>query len=166
MGNAIKFTETGGVTIAVCLLHRDTAEPRLQCEVIDTGIGMSPAQSVHLFQAFQQADASTTRRFGGTGLGLAISKRLAKFLGGDITASSTPGKGSVFSLTISTGPLDGVVLLDQPAEAMARIVVERKPVAETERRLNCRVLLAEDGPDNQRIIAFVLRKCGSHGPDL
>ena len=129
MGNAIKFTETGGVTIAVRLLDRDTAEPKLQCEVIDTGVGMSPQQLENLFQPFQQADASTTRKFGGTGLGLAISKRLAKLLGGDVTASSTPGKGSIFTLTIAIGPLEGIALIDQPAEAIAQIAARSKPAA-------------------------------------
>ncbi len=99
VGNAIKFTETGGVTIAVRLIGHhvpivgDTAEPKLQCQVIDTGVGMSPQNLERLFQPFQQADASTTRKFGGTGLGLAISKRLAKLLGGDVTAEQHARQG-------------------------------------------------------------------------
>jgi len=159
VGNAIKFTETGEVKIRVRLVDRDTAEPKLQCEVIDSGVGISPQHLALLFRPFQQADASTNRKFGGTGLGLAISKRLAAILHGDIVASSTPGAGSVFSLTIATGPLDGITLLDQPAEAMSR-AVELRPAA-TVTQLSCRILLAEDGPDNQRLIAFVLRKAGA-----
>ena len=167
VGNAIKFTETGGVTIAVRLvdcagtMHSGSAEPKLQCDVIDTGVGMSPQTLEHLFQPFQQADASTTRKFGGTGLGLAISKRLAKLLGGDVTASSTPGKGSTFTLTIAIGPLEGVALIDQPNEAIAQIAARSKPAAGGQARLEGRILLAEDGPDNQRMIAFILRKMGA-----
>ena len=150
VGNAIKFTETGGITIAVRLVDRDTAEPKLQCEVIDTGVGMSPQNLEHLFQPFQQADASTTRKFGGTGLGLAISKRLAELLGGDVTASSALGKGSTFTLTIAIGPLEGMAMIDQPAEAVAQMAARSKPAAAPRVRLDGRILLAEDGPDNQR----------------
>jgi CheY-like chemotaxis protein len=161
VGNAIKFTETGEVTISAQLIDRDTAQPKLQCAVIDTGMGMSPQHFERLFQPFQQADASTTRTFGGTGLGLVISKRLAALLGGDITASSTLGKGSVFTLTIATGPLDGGALLEQPTEAITQIAPKPKPAAAAQTRLDCRILLAEDGPDNQQLIAFVLRKAGA-----
>ena len=79
----------------------------------DTGIGMTPEQMAALFQPFQQADSSTRRKFGGTGLGLTISQRLAQMLGGEITVASTPGEGSRFTLTIATGPLAGVAMLDQ-----------------------------------------------------
>ena len=74
----------------------DPAEPKMQFDVLDTGLGMTEEQIGRLFQAFTQADTSTTRRFGGTGLGLMISKRLAEILGGTITVESTPGKGSMF----------------------------------------------------------------------
>ncbi|MGO8749234.1 MAG: ATP-binding protein [Thermoguttaceae bacterium] len=161
VGNAVKFTEIGEVKIAVRLVDRDTTEPKLRIEVIDMGVGMSPQQLERLFQPFQQADASTTRKFGGTGLGLVISKRLAELLGGNITASSVPGKGSIFTLTIATGPLEGAALVDQPAEAVAQIATKPKPATAAHARLDCRILLAEDGPDNQRLIAFVLRKAGA-----
>jgi PAS domain S-box-containing protein len=161
VGNAIKFTENGEVNIRVCLADRNSAEPKLQCEVIDTGIGIRPEQLERLFQPFQQADASTTRKFGGTGLGLAISKRLAMLLGGDITARSAPGKGSSFTLTINTGPLQGVAMLENATEAIAQVSPHARPGEATKRRLPCRILLAEDGPDNQRLISFVLRKAGA-----
>jgi signal transduction histidine kinase/AmiR/NasT family two-component response regulator len=161
VGNAIKFTQAGDVKIAVRLAGHDTANPKLQCEVIDKGLGMSPEQLGRLFQPFQQADASTTRKFGGTGLGLAISKRLAETLGGDITVKSELGKGSSFNLTISTGPLEGIVMLDQPAEAVASVAIARKAAAVPQSLQDCRILLAEDGPDNQRLISFVLRKAGA-----
>ena len=161
VGNAIKFTETGEVKIGVRLVDRDTAEPKLQYEVSDTGVGISPQHLERLFQPFQQADASTTRKFGGTGLGLAISARLAALLGGNIIASSSLGKGSIFTLTIATGPLEGTPLLDHPTEAVAQVATKSKPATDHQARLDCRILLAEDGTDNQRLIAFLLRKAGA-----
>jgi PAS domain S-box-containing protein len=161
VGNAIKFTEIGEVKIAVRLVDRHTAEPKLQCDVIDTGVGISPQQLERLFRPFQQADTSTTRKFGGTGLGLAISKRLAALLGGDITASSVLDKGSIFTLTIATGPLENTPLLAQPTEAVVPTTPGPKPITAPPVRLDCRILLTEDGPDNQRLIAFLLRKAGA-----
>jgi signal transduction histidine kinase len=160
VGNAVKFTETGSVRIIVRLADRDGLEPRLVYEVVDTGIGITAAQIDSLFRPFQQAEASTSRKFGGTGLGLAISKRLATFLGGDINVRSEPGEGSTFALTIDPGPLAGVALLEHPSEAIAA------PAASPARgrplpRLDCRILLAEDGVDNQRFISFLLKKAGA-----
>jgi CheY-like chemotaxis protein len=167
VGNAVKFTETGEVRIVVRLdgvpgtPGRDGLEPKLVCEVIDSGIGMTPVQIDKLFQPFQQAEASTARKFGGTGLGLAISKRLAKFLGGDITVSSQPGKGSTFTLTIDPGPLADVTLGEHTSESITApaSAAKQSPLP----HLSCRILLAEDGVDNQRLIfiSFVLRKAGA-----
>ncbi len=110
IGNAIKFTEHGHVRVRVAL---DTAAPKppLRFVVEDTGIGMTPEQLEHIFEAFVQADAGTSRRFGGTGLGLCISRQLARMLGGDIVAESTPGQGSRFVVTVKTGPLTDVRLI-------------------------------------------------------
>jgi signal transduction histidine kinase/CheY-like chemotaxis protein len=190
-GNAVKFTETGSVRIVVRLegwqvlgptmlrtapggeeaagprpsqaqgrATPDGVQPKLVCEVVDTGIGMTAAQIDNLFQPFQQAEASTARKFGGTGLGLAISKRLAKFLGGDIAVSSQPGQGSTFTLTIDPGPLAGVALVDHPSEAVTAPAA-RPAAGSPLPRLNCRILLAEDGLDNQRFISFLLKKAGA-----
>ncbi len=161
VSNAVKFTDSGGVRLVVKLADPPEApNPRLRFEVIDTGVGLTPEQQARLFQPFTQADTSTTRRFGGTGLGLAISQRLAKMLGGEITVESAPGTGSSFFLTIETGPLDGVEMVENPRELQ---VVKPAPSAagEPARRLNGRILLAEDGPDNQRLIAFYFRKAGA-----
>ncbi|NQU20691.1 MAG: response regulator, partial [Candidatus Nealsonbacteria bacterium] len=159
-GNAIKFTETGKVRLVARLLDAQSHEPKMQFDVVDSGIGMTEEQIANLFKPFQQADSSTTRKFGGTGLGLAISKRLAEKLGGDITVKSTHGEGSTFSITVGTGPLDGVKLLDNPTEAEISTDANKKSAA-SKITLDCRVLLAEDGPDNQRLIAFLLKKAGA-----
>ena len=160
VGNAIKFTEIGDVRVVARLARGDAPQPKLVCEVVDTGIGMTTEQVENLFRPFQQADASTSRKFGGTGLGLAISKRLAEFLGGDITATSQPGRGSTFVLTIDPGSLNGVALLDHPSEAI--VAPATSPAAgDAQTRLSCRILLAEDGVDNKRFISFLLTKAGA-----
>jgi signal transduction histidine kinase len=161
VGNAVKFTETGGVRVLGSLtVDPNTREPKIKFEVIDTGIGMSQAQMQRLFQPFCQADNSMTRRFGGTGLGLTISRRLAQMLGGDIQVRSTPGQGTSFEVTVTTGPLDGVPMIDRPTESVNH-EASRKPTDPKSLKLTCRILLAEDGPDNQRLIAFHLRKAGA-----
>ncbi|MBY0573738.1 MAG: response regulator, partial [Undibacterium sp.] len=100
VGNSIKFTEYGEVSLHVQVQHRDEVEIELCFQVRDTGIGMNREQQSRLFAAFSQADESTTRRFGGTGLGLAISKRLTEMMGGSIQVSSALGVGSSFNLTV------------------------------------------------------------------
>jgi CheY-like chemotaxis protein/anti-sigma regulatory factor (Ser/Thr protein kinase) len=166
IGNAIKFTETGGVRVVVRLAYHEAGEatqgePVLQFDIVDTGIGMDDEQIARLFQPFNQADGSTTRRFGGTGLGLAISKRLATTLGGDIEVQSKPDTGSTFRLTIATGPLADVGMregFDASTEVQNRLDESSLPELP---KISSRVLLAEDGPDNQRLISFVLKKAGA-----
>ncbi len=169
VGNAIKFTEHGGVRIVAKLLKPaadNDAQHRLRFDVIDTGIGLTPEQIGRLFQPFSQADTSVTRKFGGTGLGLAISRRLARVLGGDLTLRSEAGKGSTFSVTIGTGPLDGVKLLESVSVSdFLRAEAEQAkplPTAGGNKPLDgLKILLAEDGPDNQRLITFILKKAGA-----
>jgi len=173
VGNAIKFTHTGSVRLVASLVPGSgqdggqAGQPMLRFDVIDTGIGMSPEQVSGLFRPFTQADSSTTRQYGGTGLGLAISKRLAQALGGDLTVRSQRGKGSTFTLTIATGSLEGVRLVT--GSSLMNLNQATAPASEPpdeglgERPLAGKnVLLAEDGPDNQRLIAFVLRKAGAN----
>ncbi|MFA6015086.1 MAG: PAS domain S-box protein [Gallionellaceae bacterium] len=100
VGNAVKFTDQGEIVIKVEQVALENGISTLRFTVRDTGIGMNEEQTVRLFKAFTQADSSITRRFGGTGLGLTISKKLVEKMGGDITVSSEPGKGSIFSFTI------------------------------------------------------------------
>jgi signal transduction histidine kinase len=97
--NAVKFTQDGRVTIGATRVSSQTGEA-IVLRVSDTGIGMTPEQTAHLFQDFTQADASTTRKYGGTGLGLAISRRFCRMMGGDITVDSAPGQGSTFTITL------------------------------------------------------------------
>lgn len=106
VGNAIKFTEQGEIVICVSCVERSPGEVSLHFDVSDTGLGISPAQQKSLFEAFSQADTSTTRKYGGTGLGLAISNQLVTMMGGTISVSSEVGKGSTFSFTVRLGLQD------------------------------------------------------------
>jgi len=162
IGNAIKFTEIGGVTLLVGLDGGGAqGDPLLRFEVRDTGIGVPEDHMGRLFGAFTQADASTTRKFGGTGLGLRISKRLAEMLGGDITVTSRVGGGSIFTATVATGRLDGVLLIDMERAREARATPAAQTVHSTAPLKGVRILLVEDGPDNQRLIGFHLKKAGA-----
>ena len=160
VGNAIKFTESGSVRVRMSLDAPSGSEPRLRVDVIDTGIGMTRDQRSRLFESFSQADESMVRRFGGTGLGLAISRRLALLLGGDITCTSEPGIGSTFSLRLATGPLEGVQMCVSPED---QLDFEERENARSEPVpiLAGRILLADDGVDNRRLIGFHLRKAGA-----
>ncbi len=161
LGNAIKFTESGSIRLVTRFVHGSTKPACLQFDVIDTGIGMAPDQAVRLFEPFAQADVSTTRKFGGTGLGLTISKRLAELLRGDISVASEPGKGTTFSLTIGTEVLDSSPVLENAPRILCDNDRDAKALVVLDSGLNCRILLAEDGPDNQRLICFILRKAGA-----
>jgi CheY-like chemotaxis protein len=162
IGNAVKFTEVGSVQLLVSLVDKQ-ADPKLQFDIVDTGLGMRPEQVTRLFEPFSQADTSTTREFGGTGLGLAISRRLANGLGGNITVAETiVGRGTRFRITIATGPLEGVNILADPLSATSVTAPEDTTPRRTEATLeNYQILLAEDGPDNQRLIAHFLKMAGA-----
>ena len=159
VGNAIKFTDVGAVRLVVSYVPPD----RVRFDVIDTGIGMTPDQLEAIFEAFGQADNSVTRRFGGTGLGLAISRRLARALGGEIEVTSTAGQGSKFTVIVSTGDLARVPMID--ADELARVVTtDDEPTAADTVAVDLqgvRILLAEDGPDNQRLISYHLTNVGA-----
>jgi two-component system sensor histidine kinase/response regulator len=154
--NAIKFTTTGGVRVVLSLA---TDEPRLTVAVHDSGVGIAPDALARLFQPFEQADASTSRRYGGTGLGLAISRQLALLLGGSLEVDSTPGRGTCFTVTLAAGNLDGVAVRtapgDRPAEAPAPA-----PAVAPAHGPRARVLIAEDGRDNQHLLQRILERAG------
>ena len=167
LANAVKFTEQGEVRLEVRYLPAgsgdESPEPAIQFVIQDTGIGMSQHQLDSVFQPFSQADSSTTRKFGGTGLGLAISHRLASLLGGDIQVESTVGEGSTFSVTIGLGPANSAKLID-PLDQVAADQQDQSLSAGLQAKpidLDARVLLAEDGPDNQRLISHLLTKAGA-----
>ncbi len=159
VGNAIKFTEEGGVDIVAHMVQRN-GHPHMAIDVIDTGIGMSQEQSEKVFQPFVQADASVTRRFGGTGLGLSISKRFAEALGGGITIESKPGKGSTFTATIETGPIKNIrIISDEESAKQAAQITETIGVGVL--LPPCRILIADDVEANRKLISLVLTSAGA-----
>ncbi len=161
--NAVKFTEVGSVRLITRLAH-DGGKPVLQCDIADTGLGLTDEQVGRLFQPFTQADMSTTRQFGGTGLGLSISKHFAQMLGGNVAVVETePGVGSRFRITVSTGPLDGVKMIEDPTSVSAAWPAPTQPeaIAPEAKLAGCHILFAEDGPDNQRLISHVLKHAGA-----
>ncbi|MFZ5833073.1 MAG: ATP-binding protein [Planctomycetota bacterium] len=161
LANSVKFTEEGQVTLRARFERVEDGAGRLSLEVVDSGIGIPPERLGALFEPFFQVESSSTRRFGGTGLGLTISRKLARMLGGDIAVRSEPGRGSTFLVTIATGGLDGVPMLE-PAEVLASPATTRLRAADAPLPLaDRRILLAEDGPDNQRLITLVLKKAGA-----
>ncbi|MEW4529701.1 PAS domain S-box protein [Maioricimonas sp. JC845] len=151
MGNAIKFTPSGRVIVRGTQEIRDDQTPWLILDVIDTGIGLDQEQIRRLFQPFEQADTSTTRRFGGTGLGLSVSQRLAELLGGTLSVESSPGEGSRFTLAIPV----------KPSSAPAK--PEPKPASRPETPASWRgrrFLVAEDGQVNQHLLRYRLSQRG------
>lgn len=154
VSNALKFTEEGAVVVRA---RFDEREGAMEFEVADTGEGMSEAQLRRLFAPYAQAEVSTARRRGGSGLGLYLSRQLAERMGGTVSARSEPGVGSVFALRL---PVEGCALLLRDAGEAAASRAAQGP-ASAERGLDARVLLAEDGPDNRRLIAAFLRRAGA-----
>jgi PAS domain S-box-containing protein len=139
VGNAIKFTERGEVVLDVTVTSATTQELELEFVVRDTGIGIAPEHREKIFRAFEQADMSTTRRFGGTGLGLAISSRLVSLMGGRIGVDSELRRGSTFHFTARFG---------QPTGEEARV-----PPPDVTRLIGLRVLIVDDNATNRRIVA-------------
>ena len=145
IGNAVKFTLKGQVTVRAALRHGE-AGPMLRLEIADTGVGIPEAVQPRIFQRFDQGDASTTRKFGGSGLGLSITQRLARMMGGDVGFASTEGVGSVFWMEVLA-----------PRTEAAPIVEES-----TEDWLNgLRVLVVEDNPTNRMIATKLLQNLGA-----
>ena len=151
IGNAIKFTEIGTVSVGVRVLDFLDNVVRLRFEVRDTGIGISPIQQTSLFQPFQQAESGTTRRFGGTGLGLSICKRLIDLMGGTIGVDSQVGQGSTFWFEV---PLTRV------AQAPKLAAISAKPPQRT-RLSGCKVLIADDNKINVLVVRKMLESEGA-----
>lgn len=174
LGNAIKFTNEGSITLTVRPTHTDDGVTRIRFEVTDTGIGIPAEVQKNLFQPFLQADGSTTRRFGGTGLGLAISRQLVELLGGEIQLESQPGKGSTFwfelPFTLAQVPSpDDPINLPQIPVSTPVLLVEDNPVNQLVTRkmleaLGVRVDVADDGRQalellNRKSYELVLMDC-------
>jgi CheY-like chemotaxis protein len=161
LGNAVKFTSFGSVQLAATLLAEEEGRVKVRFAVIDTGIGVEPKVAARLFRNFEQADGSTTRRFGGTGLGLAITKRLAELMAGEVGVDSVPGSGSTFWFTadmklpvsapraLASHDVSGSTLYGVSAE-----VVLQRDFAGT------RVLLCEDEIINQEVMLELLQDLG------
>ena len=156
MGNAIKFTHNGSVTLSATHEMIEDQQAQLVFEVRDTGIGIPPEKIDKLFKPFNQADESVTRHYGGTGLGLTLSKQFAQLLGGDIQIESTLGQGSTFRVTIPV-KLAKTAVKTAPAKTKN---TKQQPTEAAEQFNGARILLAEDGKDNQRLIMFHLEKLG------
>ncbi|MFN4326982.1 MAG: bacteriohemerythrin [Azonexus sp.] len=154
LSNAVKFTEAGRIEVACRILERTAGEATLRFEVRDTGIGIAPEAMPRLFSAFEQADNSTTRKYGGTGLGLAITRKIAQLMQGDAGAESVLGQGSTFWFTARL-----------KRATTPRAVTATTPPDNPEHRLRSeysgrRVLLVEDEPVNQEIAGLLLEEVG------
>jgi len=151
LGNAIKFTEGGRITVSAQRIDAPAGDARswLRFGVRDSGVGISPDALQRLFQRFEQADSSTTRRYGGSGLGLVICRRLVELMGGSIQVDSEPGRGSHFQVDLPFEPASGAV----PTGPMPLAVVRSAPGA--------RVLVAEDNAINQQVVTALLRRLGA-----
>ena len=161
VGNALKFTPRGYVRCAVREQSREQGRSVLHISVSDTGIGILPDQQGAIFEAFRQADGSTTRRFGGTGLGLTISAALVRLMGGQLRVESMPGAGSTFFFTIPVSIAEAGVPLDgQQAGAPARLTPAPGNLAMRPGQARKRVLLVEDNPVNQRVASGLLTRRG------
>jgi CheY-like chemotaxis protein len=155
VGNAVKFTERGRVSVDVVLASAEGDSLELEFQVRDTGIGLSAEQRERLLAPFSQADASSTRKYGGSGLGLAIAKQLVELMGGRIWVESVQGLGSCFSFTARFRRVDAGVVLP----AVDAPVVDS--TAAQARLAGARILVAEDNEFNQILIEELLVRCGA-----
>lgn len=171
VGNAIKFTDQGAVTVRTECVARPKTTPskdpqsethELRIHVDDTGIGMTNEQQEKIFESFVQADSSTTRKFGGTGLGLSISRRLAEAMGGTLTVESIPGNGSTFTVCLPVSANDSQEWIPR-AELEARLHHRERetPTGDIQRLPPKRVLVVDDGEANRRLIQLVLSRAGA-----
>lgn len=161
LGNAVKFTENGGVSVHFKIESSPTGQKFITIRVKDTGIGISKQDQADLFQSFSQADVSSTRRFGGIGLGLVVSKRMAQQFGGDVTLiDSRIGRGSTFELKIPCGEIENV----KWSETVMTEIAQAKASSQLQnynQLAGKRILIVEDSEDNQEIFEFFLRSVGA-----
>ncbi len=156
VSNALKFTAEGGVTVR---LEFDRDEQMLRCAVQDTGIGIPPEALGRIFERFQQADSSVTRRYGGTGLGLVISRQLAEAMGGTLTVTSRVGEGSTFLLSLPLVPGPGAQgWITDAAEFQVQARADALACPRTRR--GGRVLVVDDSPHNLKLVSMYLERMG------
>ena len=155
LGNAVKFTEWGSVSLLVETVEDRDVDTLLRFQVIDTGIGISPDYQRQIFQAFSQEDASISRRFGGTGLGLAITRQLVEIMGGQFGLTSVPGQGSTFWFTVPYGKQRAG---DQ--QAVAAWLASRQSLMPDDSQFKGHVLLVEDNLVNQDVAVAILELFG------
>ena len=156
INNAIKFTERGEIVVRARMIEESDGDVLLRFEVQDTGIGISGNQITGLFQSFQQADTSTSRRYGGSGLGLAICKRLAELMGGKVGVQSEAGKGSTFWLSVRISKSDAPEQLERRMPDQADRMLYAMAALD-----GTRILLAEDNPFNQQVAREFLEEGGA-----
>ncbi len=157
VNNAIKFSEHGSIRLRTQLLDQTSERCHLRFEVEDQGIGIAPENLSRLFTAFEQADSSTTRKYGGTGLGLALVRKFAELMGGEAGARSTPGVGSVFWLTVwldKAAPAEEIATEWQSSTALEHALRDK--------HADCRILLVEDEPINREITQLLLAEVFPH----
>ncbi|MDP2154766.1 MAG: ATP-binding protein, partial [Sulfuricella sp.] len=165
LGNAIKFTHSGAVTVTVKHLDGSDGSAHVEISVADTGIGMTDEQLGQLFQPFSQGDASITRRYGGTGLGLAISHRLVELMNGTIAVESAPGKGSRFtiSLCLKEAVGDTALLPSRPLETLSIATPSPLPARGEEENtlpVQLHILVVDDNEINRKLNTILLRQWG------
>ena len=155
VGNAIKFSERGVITVSVSTAPQPPTSPQIElfCSVADQGIGIPPAAQERIFETFEQADATTTKKFGGTGLGLAICRRLSELMGGSIRVESSPGNGSCFSFSVQMRPLTPQEQVEEELQTNA------KPELHGAYR-QLTILLADDVEVNRELAKAVLERQG------
>lgn len=154
--NAIKFTENGLIRITI---EYHPQKDLLSYHILDTGVGISDELLHHIFQPFGQVDSSSSRKYGGTGLGLTITKRIVELLGGDVSLKSEYGKGSEFTLSIAANIPPETLMLNSIDYSPASRITQLEYSVNSP--INGRILLVEDGQDNQRLIRFILNKAGA-----
>jgi hypothetical protein len=157
IGNAVKFTERGSITVRGRLVEESATDVLLKFAIEDTGIGIAAADQQRLFTAFEQADGSMTRKYGGTGLGLAISKRLAQLMGGNIGVQSQAGEGCTFWFTVRLGKAPQIDTAVLPAPTFSNATAEARLQT---RYTASRILLAEDEPINREVARGLLGDIG------
>ncbi|EAQ81981.1 ATP-binding protein [Blastopirellula marina] len=158
VGNALKFTEKGGISLELSSTFGDVGRRMLRVRVEDTGPGIPSDQLEHIFEPFVQVDSTTSRSFGGAGLGLPISRRLAELLGGTLIVESTIGTGSAFTLSVPVGDIEGIPFVESIDQCLKS---HSQPSQDMPPRIDANVLLVEDSRDAQLLIRTILERAGA-----